>query len=415
MRRLRLGAVALVVAAAMTAAFASTALAFPSQPQPCSSCHSGVNVPVTATLASTAGTTATYNASAPGANDIAVFDGTTKVASISAASGQFSVATGKTYTVYSVKGPSTADGIGSTSVSPVAPVLDLIAPTTLSNAVASYPAAATIQLTAADNIGGSGVASTYYVVDGGAQLSGLTVNVAGTGAHTLEFWSVDVAGNIEARKFANFDVTASTAVASSIALGSKSATLATYGSTFSVLGTLTANGAGLPGQRVILQTSTNGIAFADSSTFATTTATGTFALRAVPTRKMWYRVRLAESASYLGSTSSVVFALPRALVLNPVAPAIMYRARAAAVYGYVKPRFTAGTYPVRIYLYRYVSGAWKAYGFVNAKASNYSTYTKYTASVKFAYAGKWRVRAYHPAEALHAASWSAAYDVVTVK
>jgi hypothetical protein len=51
---------------------------------------------------------------------------------------------------------------------------------------------------------GSGVAATYYSVDGGtAQLYGqpFTANLA-TGEHTVRYWSVDVAGNVEdARSF----------------------------------------------------------------------------------------------------------------------------------------------------------------------------------------------------------------------
>jgi hypothetical protein len=93
----------------------------------------------------------------------------------------------------------------------------------------------------------------------------------------------------------------------------------------------------------------------------------------------------------------------------------MYRGKAATVKGYLKPRHTAGTFPVRIYKYRYVSGKWKSYGYVRAKASNYSTYTKYSASVKLPYKGKWRLRAYHPADAKHVAGWSAKYDYVTVR
>ena len=70
---------------------------------------------------------------------------------------------------------------------------------------------------------------------------------------------------------------------------------------------------------------------------------------------------------------------------------------------------------MRIYKYRYVGGIWKSYGFVKAKAYNYSTYTKYVASVKLPYKGKWRLRAYHPACSQHRAKWSARYDYVTVR
>ena len=75
------------------------------------------------------------------------------------------------------------------------PVLDTIAPTTSSDAASAYVSAATIHLSATDNAGGSGVAHTYHKLDGGAQTEGATIVVDAVGSHTLEFWSVDMAGN----------------------------------------------------------------------------------------------------------------------------------------------------------------------------------------------------------------------------
>jgi photosystem II stability/assembly factor-like uncharacterized protein len=87
-------------------------------------------------------------------------------------------------------------------------VPDTTPPTTVSNALAAYAGPATIQLTATDNVGGSGVAHTYYRLDGGPQTDGTTVSVSDAGAHGLEFWSEDVAGNPEApHGFAAFTVT----------------------------------------------------------------------------------------------------------------------------------------------------------------------------------------------------------------
>lgn len=96
---------------------------------------------------------------------------------------------------------------------------DTVAPTTTSDVQASYVGTATIHLTAVDNVGGSGVASTYYIVDGGTQLSGAVITVSGVGPHTLEFWSQDVAGNPETpHTVASFSITAPAPVLSSTAL-----------------------------------------------------------------------------------------------------------------------------------------------------------------------------------------------------
>ncbi|MBJ8097989.1 hypothetical protein JDS98_07770, partial [Bacillus cereus group sp. N11] len=55
----------------------------------------------------------------------------------------------------------------------------------------------TVDLTATDNDGGSGVASTYYQLDNGSTQSGNTVQISDEGVHTLTYWSVDNAGNVE--------------------------------------------------------------------------------------------------------------------------------------------------------------------------------------------------------------------------
>jgi hypothetical protein len=205
-----LAALLVIAFAGLLALTATTASATMTRSTRCTNCHTGADIPVTATLLSTSATGATYSVSAPGASGIAVFNGTVRVGSnIPGSSGEFTVAFGATYTIYGVGGPGEADGIGSTTVSPVAPTpSDTTAPTTTSNATASYVSAASITLTPADNAGGSGVAATYYTIDGGTQASGTTIDVSGVGPHTIEFWSVDVAGNIEGRSSASFTITA---------------------------------------------------------------------------------------------------------------------------------------------------------------------------------------------------------------
>ena len=229
----------------LMAAFASSAQAHPSYGR-CSDCHSGANVPVTATLATTVGTTATYNVSSPGATAIAVFDGAAnKIGSaIIGSSGSFAVPVGATYTVYSVKGPSTNTGRGSTTVSPAPlPPADTTAPTTTSDAVASYLNSATIHLTAADNAGGSGVAHTYYILDSSPQAEGTTISTNVVGPHTIQFWSVDTASNTETpHKTASFTVR--TPVPDTTAPTTTSDAVASYAYTASIHLTATDNAGG---------------------------------------------------------------------------------------------------------------------------------------------------------------------------
>ena len=98
---------------------------------------------------------------------------------------------------------------------------DTIAPTTTSNASGPYVGPASITLTANDNPGGSGVAHTYYMLDAGAQTEGTSISVSSVGPHTLAFWSVDNAGNVESQRLASFSIS-NGPVSSSITIASSS-------------------------------------------------------------------------------------------------------------------------------------------------------------------------------------------------
>ncbi|WP_219641178.1 DUF4962 domain-containing protein [Cohnella sp. CFH 77786] len=79
--------------------------------------------------------------------------------------------------------------------------IDAVAPTTTDNAPAGWVGEdVTVTLTPSDNEGGSGVAATYYKVDGGPQQTGTSVNLTLEGVHTLTYWSTDRAGNKEAER-----------------------------------------------------------------------------------------------------------------------------------------------------------------------------------------------------------------------
>ena len=59
-----------------------------------------------------------------------------------------------------------------------------------------YTSAVEVFLTASDS--GSGVSSTHYQLDGGAeQIYANAISISANGQHTVEYWSMDVAGNLE--------------------------------------------------------------------------------------------------------------------------------------------------------------------------------------------------------------------------
>lgn len=91
---------------------------------------------------------------------------------------------------------------------------DTTPPVTTSNAPATqyyYPAQITLTATDASSFG---VKATYYSLDGGPTTTGTFLSVpAPTGIvpHTLQFWSEDWSGNVEATKTVNFTVVGGTA------------------------------------------------------------------------------------------------------------------------------------------------------------------------------------------------------------
>ncbi|MFC5471191.1 OmpL47-type beta-barrel domain-containing protein [Cohnella suwonensis] len=89
-----------------------------------------------------------------------------------------------------------AEGQVSKVTSFVVSNIDKTSPTTTDDGPASAANQdVTVNLSAGDSE--SGVAATYYTVDGGAVQTGTSVVLTDEGVHSLVYWSVDLAGNIE--------------------------------------------------------------------------------------------------------------------------------------------------------------------------------------------------------------------------
>uniref|UniRef100_A0A4Y8PSN3 Ig-like domain-containing protein n=2 Tax=Paenibacillus athensensis TaxID=1967502 RepID=A0A4Y8PSN3_9BACL len=90
----------------------------------------------------------------------------------------------------------TASSAGGSSTKSVTIKRDTTAPVTTDNAP-SGTALSNVQVDLSASDAASGVAATYYRIDGGAQQTGTTATLTTNGVHTLAYWSVDTAGNVE--------------------------------------------------------------------------------------------------------------------------------------------------------------------------------------------------------------------------
>ena len=84
--------------------------------------------------------------------------------------------------------------------------VDRTAPVTTTDALASYAGTATITLSATDGADGSGVSATWFRLDGAQEATGSVVTTTTVGEHSLEYWSVDNAGNVEQSLTATFSI-----------------------------------------------------------------------------------------------------------------------------------------------------------------------------------------------------------------
>ena len=84
--------------------------------------------------------------------------------------------------------------------------VDETAPVTTCDALATYTDTAEITLTAQDDPGGTGVAATYYRLDAADVATYTVVATSTAGSHTLDFWSVDNAGNVESTQTVDFTI-----------------------------------------------------------------------------------------------------------------------------------------------------------------------------------------------------------------
>jgi chitodextrinase len=223
----------------------------------------------------------------------------------------------------------------------------------------------------------------------------------------------DEAGNVSTPATASATPKGST----SLTFAAKPATL-TCGAPVKLSGKLVHGLAeGLPGRSVTIERSYDGLAWLPLTTVTTSSdpAAGEFTFSDTPVRKTWYRATFAGDATFLSGASASAAVSVKVSLSTPNAPKVAQEGRGFTAYGFMKPRHTAGGHAVYIQCYRKTGGVWKLVKTVKATNKNYSTYTKYVATVSLPSDGSWRLRAYAPADSRHVASYSANYDYITVR
>lgn len=100
---------------------------------------------------------------------------------------------------YSVDAAGNVEAVSSSTVS-----VDLTAPTTSDDALDFYVGTASITLIASDTV--SGVGSTTWSLNGSEPSDDPSITVSSPGVHTLEYRSVDLAGNLEDTRSVSFSV-----------------------------------------------------------------------------------------------------------------------------------------------------------------------------------------------------------------
>lgn len=143
---------------------------------------------------------------------------------------------------------------------------------------------------------------------------------------------------------------------------------------------------------------------------------GTYTLVVAPRDKTFYRMRFIGATGLDAADSPAVSVTPKVYLSKPKVPARVRHGQRFTVLCYLQPRHAPRlTNVVKFRFYRYINGAWK-YKFSRwGETSNYLNFTKVTKRVTITRAGKWRVLALAPADALHASSPSRMSTTITVR
>ncbi len=139
----------------------------------------------------------------------------------------------------------------------------------------------------------------------------------------------------------------------------------------------------------------------------TTDAAGLYQVKAAPAKTTVYRAVFAGDATYEQATSSNAQVTPRVSVTKPSAPTTARTTTTFAVSCLLKPRHTAGTYPLSFQCRHFERGTWVLRKTIKAKAANVTGASRCSARIRLTLRGSWRIVAVHKADQANAGTTSA--------
>jgi len=159
----------------------------------------------------------------------------------------------------------------------------------------TYKTAVKVTLSPSDS-GGSGINYTDYQLDGGAITAypGAAFTVSAPGSHSVKYWSVDKAGNIETAKTVTFSISSPTTTALASNLNPSF-----VGQSVKLTATVTPTLGGTPTGTVTFYNGTTSL-----GTGALSGGVATLSTTALPAGALTLKATYAGAGNFLGSTSS---------------------------------------------------------------------------------------------------------------
>ena len=279
--------------------------------------------------------------------------------------------------------------------------VDTQAPVISLNVLASYDDTANVSANGEDPVSGVDSSAWSWSLDGGAWQAGDRAVVSSAGEHSVAFRARDAAGN-EKTDSATFVVTK----ASTVVLSGAPTSIG-WNAFASIAGHVMGRPDGIgyrPAEVVLESRAANSGPWSRVAT-ATLDPLRRFALAFKPARRVFYRVRFAGDRILRSGETTPVAIAPRVAITSPVVVATSRAANPVfGISGTIMPRHASGVW-IRAERRR-SNGTWMAPVLVRASlASNGRGGSTYRASVRLA-RGQWRIRAYHPLDALHATTYS---------